>query len=239
MNTQQLGTRFISRGTNFSAFNMLPRVPVSSITNTNANDTSGYRGFLGVPPGQSDAEEFTNYTTSLLTDATAPATASVVVNLINLPPLSITNNATNFYLTIPAFTNIPLPSGVYTDAQITELHLIGADNIPTPMQHLQIFVGGQVDSLKLIGALNEVPVYLAVRGGSPLVVTNEQGASWRLGLTTYRDIEFVAPLAVRGGLRTDATVSGSLPTLVNEEALVDFENIADRMMWLEDVRDEE
>jgi len=235
-----------SQSEQFLGFYGLPRVPMSSVTNTftrGAGDANGYQGYLDVLEGASVYGLFTNavFQAREPTNQT-PRTLQVVLNLsatdpnIDSPVLRYNvedntariTNGTNVY-------NLPVKAVVLSGTEIwgqKPLHVVVPES------------NTNVTSL-VLSTNNSRLVYFhrrkAANDSVPFDVSSINAASsWRIGLTMSRcNIQFdVADLEIIGGLRTDGAITfrGGSANFSTETDPGGLDFIADRMMWLEDYR---
>lgn len=229
--------------TNYAVgFTNLPRIPVSSVTNTNTGDTNGFLGFLSVPKAEAPFGDFYGSTTGLATNyftvGTGAATVTNAEVVIDLATFSYYNPDGCLFFEAPMRVDRPA-IGSYTNA-VTRLVLQGgADGIP-----VQISVPAANNTLTniVLSGDNLRPVYIDYRGSNSISVsTTASTTSFRIGMTLYSPAN-LAPsgaLTIVGGLRTSQAVSNSLGTVTlqsEDNASWRYDAIADRMMWLEDQR---
>lgn len=231
-------------GTNeqFFGFYGLPRMPVSSVTNTMTRvtgDANGYQGFLDVLEGASTYGFFTNATYSPRENP--PQTLQVVLDLNASDPnvdtsvlrYDVSEN-TVAYTNGTNVLNLPVRSVV----------LLGAPYAGQKPLHVVVPETQTNVSLLVLSNNNGRLVYFnrtkTTDDGVPFSVSAQGATSWRIGLTmTQCRLRFgLSGVVVRGGLRADSTVtfpSGAVEIRPeNDPGGLDF--IADRMMWLEDYR---
>ncbi len=224
-------------------FHNMARMRVSSVTNTNANDTNGYVGYLDVPIGVAAWGPFTNAQAAPY--GAGPTNLQMVIDLGSDDP-NDTNNVlvydvpnTDTYIdtnSVPPTTN-QLP--------VTAVTLVGTDIYGRkPLQVVVPATSTNVQRLILSGYNSSDlgrPVYFNCQraAGSTntlqVVTTNATGA-WRIGITAaHCGVQFGGAITIFGGVRTDGTIAGS-PTLRQEANPGGLDYIADRMMWLEDYK---
>lgn len=239
----------------FHGYPDMPLMPVSSVTNTNSDDTNGYRGFLGTPvvPGGSSYGEFTGYQYRARDPADTNFTAlEVVLELTNdsggtngvaLFQVPGTQDYTNSDGTV--FPNRPVERVVLRGADDSGVYGYGPDL--KPLHVVADTSNTSTEILSLEGDENTRLVYVNFEktvyepSGKRLTIDSTNAGSWRIGVTANRwDIIFeIGDLEVQGGLRTDRgwTSQGvgeaTYTPEVNPEGL---DYIADRMMWLEDYK---
>lgn len=228
-------------------FHEMARMRVSSVTNTNSSDTTGYVGYLDAPTGVASFAPFTAATMSPFeTDTNGVATnLQAVVNLGSTDPndtsqvlVYLVPSQAEYFETnaIPAITNT-LP--------VVSVRLIGTSIYG--LKPLQIIIPSSNTNAQQIELVGNNPAdtgrvtYLNYRRdtsnpGELQVVTTNATGTWRLGITTsHSDIGFDGPIDIVGGVRTDGFINGS-PTLHQELNPGGLDYIADRMMWLEDYK---
>ncbi len=227
----------------FSAFPQIPRMPVSSVTATNAQDTNGYVGYFSVPlvPGGSSYGLFTGIRYEPLDSA---VTALQIVLDLSDEGEEDLNSVVLFNMTDNTATYTNTNTGVvYTDRPVRNIVLEGADTPIAKPLHVVVGPGITNTTQLVLSNNNERLVYFnrqkTSNDGVPFTVVADPGASrWRLGLSVARSpVQFqISALEVTGGLRTDgtATFPGGIPALEPELTPEGLDYIADRMMWLED-----
>lgn len=225
--------------TNFFGFPGLPRLRVSSVTNTNTGDTTGYLGFLDIREGASASGTHPNvivqpYATNFTTNGAIVITNVLSQAVVDLVPEDDYD------------TNSVLRCNI-TDASVRRVVLIGS---PDGENDRPIHVVVNTESIN-VGSLvlsnsNLRRVYfnlmrpVGYANANPFDVVSSGGATWRLGITVSRQsIQFeVGSLEIIGGLRTDGGTSfqagNAFFTPETDPRGLDF--IGDRMMWLEDTR---
>lgn len=225
----------------FIGFHEMARMRVSSVISTNANETDGYVGYLGVPIGVAAygffAGEFTvpaadGNGLQMVVDLGLPdPNEPTSVLLYEVPPQASYIN-TN---TVPPTTNT-LP--------VTAVKLVGTDQVDRkPLQVIIPASNTNVNQLVLSGNNHADwgrPVYVnyqrANNNGALQVVTTNVTGSWRIGITAlHSDINFDGAVTIFGGIRTDGQILGN-PSLRQELNPQGLDYIADRMMWLEDYK---
>jgi hypothetical protein len=235
-----------TNGEQFVGFYGLPRMPVSSVTNTMTRvtgDTNGYQGFLDVQPGASAYGLFTNATYELRPGLTNQA--QVVLNLAaadpNIDTAVLRYDEANDAVTITNGTN------VYSGVPVTTMVLQGSDVYNQKPLHI-VVPPARTNLVRLLLSSNNIRRVYFNRikdsdDGLDLTVNAQGASSWRLGLTlTQTRLAFrLLGVTMTGGLRSDSVVyypSGFVDILPEPDpGGLDF--IADRMMWLEDYRAEQ
>jgi hypothetical protein len=230
--------------TNYAVgFTNLPRMPVSSVTNTNAGDTNGFIGFLSAPKAEAPFGDFYAGTTGLATNFfTSGAGATLVTNaqiVVNLGTYSYYNPDGCLFYEIPSRVDRP-EFGSYTNAVTSLVLQGGADGIP-----VQIAVPEANNTLTniVLSGDNFRPVYVDYRRniGTLTVTTSAANTSFRLGMTLYSaaDLAPFGSLTIVGGVRTGQSLGNSQGTVTlqsEDNSNWRYDAIADRMMWLEDQR---
>jgi hypothetical protein len=229
--------------TNYAVgFTNLPRMPVSSVTNTSAGDTNGFLGFLSAPKAEAPFGDFYGSTAGLATNFfTSGAGATLVTNaqiVVDLGTYSYYNLDGCLFYEVPARVDRP-ELGSYTNAVTSLVLQGGADS--TPVQISVPEANNTLTNIVLSGD-NLRPVYLYHRGSSSLVIsTTATTTSFRIGMTLFSSAN-LAPsgaLTIVGGVRTSQPLANSQGTVtLQSEASANwrYDAIADRMMWLEDQR---
>ena len=230
--------------TNYSVgFTNLPRMPVSSVTNTNAGDTNGFIGFLSAPKAEAPFGDFYANATGLATNFfTSGVGATLVTNaqiVVNLGTYSYYNPDGCLFYEIPSRVDRP-ELGSYTNAVTSLVLLGGADG--TPVQVAVPEANNTLTNIVLSGD-NSRPVYVDYRRntGTLTVTTSAANTSFRLGMTLYSaaDLAPSGSLTIVGGIRTGQSLGSSQGTVTlqsEDNASWRYDAIADRMMWLEDQR---
>ena len=227
----------------FYGFYGLPRMPVSSVTNTmtrGTGDTNGYQGFLDVLRGASTYGFFTN--ANYLPREDPPQSLQVVLDLTAEDP-NVATSVLRYDVTAntASYTN---GTNVYANLPVRSVVLLGAAYSGQKPLHVVVPESQTNVSLLVLSNNNGRLVYFnrtkTVDDGVPFSVSAQGATSWRIGMTmTQCRLRFgLSGVTVRGGLRADSTVtfpSGAVEiTPENDPGGLDF--IADRMMWLEDYR---
>ena len=234
-------------GEQFFAFYGLPRMPVSSVTNTmtrGTGDANGYEGYLDVPAGQAVLGNFANETVAVW-KANLDGSPSEVEVLLDL----VTTNASRgqgLRYEVPERRDFPPSSG--TNFVVGRVVLVGANSEfdfqdPRPVHVVLNSSNTTCTELVLSNNNNTRRVYFyrakAANDGTSFTVRGMNASQWRLGITMMQcDVVFATPnLTITGGLRTDGEVRpGTNPVFVPETDPRGLDFIADRMMWLEDYR---
>lgn len=232
-------------------FTNLPRMPVSSVTNTNTGDTNGFLGYLLLPKSE-----------ALLGDVLAsPVTGSVTTNTNGL-------SSTNIRITVdlniydyglddtPRFYEVPYRVDRFNVSTgsidyacfVTELVLTNSAGSATSFktQAVQVLIPESNTSLTnvILAGDNTRQVYLYRKGTNAptLTIANSGGsATFRIGMTLdcQANIQTSGVLTIRGGIRTSRALtqsSGTLTLVSDDSSAWEYDAIADRMMWLEDQR---
>jgi hypothetical protein len=214
----------------FIGFPLMPRMPVSSVTNTNP-DPNGYTGYLGIPlvPGGSSYGQFTNYRLE-----PRGTNLQLVLDLLADDPTD-TNSVVLFEMT----------NDKENSTNIEAVVLVGADT-PTA-KPLHVVIGPAISNVTLLvlSNNNERLVYLNRQkqtndGAQFDIVSDPDASSWRLGMTvSHSPVQFeIGTLEIIGGLRTDGAITfqGGEAYFIPEGSPEGLDYIADRMMWLEDYK---
>lgn len=232
-------------GEQFYGYYGLPRIPLSSVTNTMTRvtgDTNGYQGYLDAPEGASVYGLF-NGVTYLPREPTnqTPQTLQAVLDLSaedpNVPSSVLrcdidSNTAT--YTRGTNVYNLPVKSVMLAGTEI-----YGRKPLHVVVRESNTNITGLVlsnDNSRLVYFYREK----AANDGVPFDVSSVNAGSWRLGITMSRcNIQFdIGNLEIVGGLRTDGSINfqGGSANFVPETDPGGLDFIADRMMWLEDYR---
>ncbi|MBE2181740.1 MAG: hypothetical protein IAE97_14855 [Chthoniobacterales bacterium] len=219
----------------FVGYEGLPRLPVSSVTNTNTNDTTGYMGYLDVPIGASQAGDFTNVTFQLWTNST---TLQAVLDLSAVP--TGTNSVLKY--TVPQ-------SATFTNGSNYAVRAIqlrgapgGAYDFPV---HVEVPAANTNVTTLVLTNNNLRRVYVNVQRSAFstnvfTVRTTNNPTFWRLGMSASKmNVTFnTGMLPITGGIRSDADVlfPAGASYFTREADPGGLDVIADRMMWLEDNR---
>ncbi len=225
----------------FVGFHEMARMRVSSVTNTNASETSGFVGYLDVPIGVASFGLFANAQTAPL--GAGVTNLQVVVDLASYDPNDL--NPVLIY-EVPQQASYTDTNGVtYSNLPVRRVTLVGTDIYG--LKPLQIIIpdsNTNVQSLALSNSnpsLYGRPVYVnyqrATNNGALQVVTTNATGQWRIGITAlHSDIQFDGAIEIVGGVRTDGRLLGTSPTFRQELSPEGLDYIADRMMWLEDYK---
>lgn len=227
----------------FVGFHEMARMRVSSVTNTNANDTNGYVGYLDVPIGVAAWGAFTNAQAEPY--GAGSTNLQLVIDLGTDDPNDL--NQVLVYEVPDSFPYIDTNAAPPTtnNLPVVSVELVGTDIYGRkPLQVVVPASNTNVQRLVLSGFNSDSlgrPVYFNFQrtsgSGSTLqVVTTNATGIWRIGITAaHCDIQFDGPITIVGGVRTDGSIIGS-PTLEQELSPMGLDYIADRMMWLEDYK---
>ncbi len=235
----------------FVGFQEMARVRVSSMTHTNSYDTSGYDGYLGVPSEikGSDDKPVTYYTNWL----PEPYGASNVLIKIDLGFEDPYSPGGLFVCVVPdtaSYTNTNTVPPTTNQLPVAAVKLVGTDEYYHFALQVRVDTNNtNVQTLILEGSNDKYigrPVYFNYQraAGSTntlhVVTTNASWTGkWRIGITAaHCNIQFDDPITIVGGIRTDGNIlnMGNL-TLEQEPDPGGLDDVADRMMWLEDYRD--
>lgn len=221
--------------TNVVGFPGFPTIPFASGTNTNS-----YAGTFSAPTNTFGAVD--------LPPANVTPTNLVTNSGIASADLQINSTSTNAYLrfVVPATTNIVDVSGtnaVTNSHIVTGLILVGS--ALTNTVHIVANTTNQ-NRILLSGNSNTQRFYVNKAAGNlTLSATNYTNGSWWLGLSlsaTPLTVQTATNgvINIRGGVRTDSSItvspSSGTFTSVLETTPGDTEAIADRILWLEEVR---
>lgn len=241
-----------TNGPNFYAtgYAALPRVPVSSVTNTNTGDTNGFLGFLALPRAEA---EF-----ALVLDVDAetgilrlpePVANSVKTNELttNTAQIAIDLGIYNYGSgDSPRFYEVPSQVDIDGPHDVTELLLTNGYGVNVETSAVQILIPeSRTNFNKLIlSGNNPRAVYLYRQGTNDLplqISAPVAGSEFRIGATLERraEIEAAGDFIVRGGFRTGHSLTptaGSVTLISEVNPTWKYDAIADRMMWLEDQR---
>ncbi len=219
----------------FVGFEGLPRLPVSSVTNTNANDTNGYMGYLDVPIGASQAGTFTNVTFQLWTNSTT------LQAVLDLTEASTGTNSVLKY-TVPMSATFTNGSNYAVRAIQLRGAPLGDNDFPV---HVEVPATNTNVTTLVLTNNNLRRVYVNVQRSAFstnvfTVRTTNNPTFWRLGMTASKmNVTFdTGMLPITGGIRSDADVQFPAGTsyFTRETDPGGLDVIADRMMWLEDNR---
>jgi hypothetical protein len=224
----------------FYGFEGLPRMPMSSVTNTMtrvAGDTNGYQGYLDVQEGAAVPGLFTNVTFT---------NRGVGQLQVELDLFAVDPNVANPVLRydVPSSGQFVDSAGVTNTGPVTKLVLKGSSSEMRKPLHVVVEpTNVNLDTLELTNSnIRRVYFYRArsSNSGVRFFISSINAASWRLGITMSQcDVGFdLGNLEVKGGLRTDGDIlfqAGNV-NFVPEEDPAGLDFIADRMMWLEDYR---
>lgn len=226
----------------------LPRMPVSSVTNTNTGDTDGFRGFLLLPKAEADFGD-------VLAD---PDAGSVDLQMISsnsarvLLDLNIydydTTDGPRFY-EVPAKIDITSGGSTNYALNVVELVLSNAAGTGTSFKTgaVQVVIpesNASLTSVKLAGSnMREVYLYRRGTNSPPLSIKTAGGNhTFRIGMTLDcpADLNISGTLTIRGGFRTGSLLTqstGDFSLEAEPSPTWRLDAVADRMMWLEDQRE--
>jgi hypothetical protein len=227
----------------FIGFHEMARMRVSSVTNTNAND-SGYAGYL---------DKLTNLAAPVPFAAVrfvaGDADGTNMVAEIDLSDESSGELGAAFTYEVPANAPSNDPPG---DVPVTGVRLLGTEVYPLPP--LQVIVPESNTNTRTLFLSGRNPpnigrpVYFNFMGSADvedalIVDATAASGSWRLGISAASldaisdRVEFVFDpgFSITGGLRVDGNVLNP-PPLQQEQDPGGMDYVADRMMWLEDYR---
>ena len=235
-------------------FANLPRMPVSSVTNTNTGDTNGFLGFLLLPKAEAAFGDLLDPPTGVTTNAVegsdplAPDVPDVEIEIdLGTFGYYAVEDDSHFYEVPMAADVVTVDDGVSItnyNRPVTDLLLVGTEatgNLP-----LQIVIPANNTNLSTVtlSGGNSRIVYLYRQGtASPelRIATTGGNNTFRIGMTLdcAADLDITGGLTVRGGFRTGSSLTQSTGdfTMVAElNPTWKYDAIADRMMWLEDQR---
>lgn len=240
----------------FVGFDEMPRMRVSSVTNTNAvGETTGYVGYFGAPERIISDGLFTS---AFLEPVDSGITAlRRVVDLGDYDPSDL-SAVLVYRLDDPAFNRgdytDPETGITHSDLPVTSLLLRGteANSLQENLAPLQIVVTPVMTNLQTVFLQGRNPpvtgrdVYLNFQRSpgttnSLLVKATNATGLWRLGLSAAQSdgdihVDFETDgIEIVGGIRTDGRIFGA-PALRRESAPGGLDYVADRMMWLEDYK---
>ena len=243
-----------TNGTNIlGSLTNTPQIPMTSVTTSSA---TSYNGTFQLPPNSISSVTFdsaigypggtTNY--GYISNTLSHSSIEIVLDPTN----------TNSYLTytIPSvitngtFTNGATKYGTYTSGNTTvtdtlnvytaRIQSSAATNI------IQIIsTNNNLTNLTLCGTNNSRKIYFYQSGNSTLnlTTTNTANASWNFCMTTSNSpllFNYTASrtLSIIGGIRSNAQISkvsgsGSF-TISQDTSPGNLDDVADRIMWLED-----
>ncbi|MEY3481521.1 MAG: hypothetical protein RIQ71_2296, partial [Verrucomicrobiota bacterium] len=234
-------------------FTNLPRMPVSSVTNTNTGDTNGFLGFLSLP---TPTANFDAVSATRAANSVIPSTDGLPANsiriIIDLNIYDYGNDDTPRFYEVPYRMDYTNPATGIVDPDgyartVTELVLTNAAGNGTSFKTTAVQVRIPDDNTGLtrliLAGSNERQVYLHRKGANtPLTITNSvAGATFRIGMTLDCDatIRTTGALIIKGGVRTGRSLTqpvGGLTLVSDGDPTWKYDAIADRMMWLEDQR---
>jgi hypothetical protein len=223
----------------FFGYDDVPRMPVTSVTNTKAlGDTNGFQGYFDITTNS--IQLYTN--TAAVRVGTD--TADFVVNL---------GEGSSAGLSLPAACVVPTTVAISNASyRVTKVVLSGSTTNESsgPVRVLVPATNTNVTELELRNANTRRVYFQRERGMLPIpaltVSRDAQNVVFRLGLSFRlgRDdaslsevpISFTAAVRIKGGLRSDADVAAALNEVVPEDNPQGLDAIGDFMMWLEDYR---
>lgn len=233
-------------------FTNLPRIPVSSVTNSaaaNAALTTADLGGLLLPKAEAPFGDVTR--------APDPP-GSVALAVVGASNASVTIDLNDFDYDVsdtPRFYEVPQRVDIVeagsTNYALTVTHLVLRNDAGAGASFktnaVQIVIPESQTSLTnvVLDGSNMRETYLYRRGGGspPLSVTTGGGNStFRIGMTLDGPANFniSGTFTLRGGIRSGAAVTkltGDFTVVAESAPTWEFDAIADRMMWLEDQRE--
>ena len=227
----------------FVGFHEMPRMRVSSVTNTNV-DPTGYEGYLGVPIGVAAWGPFTN---SSFMPANPSITAlHLVIDLGANDPQDLSQVLLFRVDETMDRADFTTNGTNYVGLPITGLRLIGTEVYG--LKPLQVVIPASRTNLTTLFLQGRNPlvtgreVYVnyqrtAGAGGNLGVIATNATGNWRVGISVANSaVSFsTAGIDIVGGVRTDGAITGS-PVLEQELDPGGLDYVADRMMWLEDYK---
>ncbi len=231
-------------------FTTLPRLPVSSVTNTNTGDTNGFLGFLLLPKAEAAFGDLLSTVSGVQANALDPANpvaARIDVDLDTFGYFSGQSDC-QFY-EVPQATDVVTTVGgiTTTNYNVPVTHLLLAGTSASGGVPLQVVVpesNSNLTQLILSGNNSRIVYFYRQGASSPTLSIGTTGGnrSFRIGMTLEcpADLNISGALEIQGGIRTGRLVTQSTGTFsLSPEAspTLKYDAIADRMMWLEDQRD--
>ncbi len=239
-----------------SGFVHLPRIPVSSVTNSGASNaalTLADLGGLLLPKAEAPFGDVTSppfsassVTTNMVVGANA-ATISVNLDDYDYAPGGDPTDSPRFY-EVPQLVDVISGGATNYAVPVTQLELrnsAGAGN-SAKTSAVQIVIPDTQTSLTslVLDGSNMRETYLYRRGSAapPLLITTSGGnPTFRIGMTLdcSADLAVSGTPNIRGGIRSGSLVTkstGDLTIIPETAPSWRLDAIADRMMWLEDQR---
>lgn len=228
-------------------FTNLPRMPVGSVTNTNTGDTTGFLGFLSLPKAEAPFGDVVRdpVANSVIPQKLSDTTASITVDLDIFD--YDTADTPKFY-EVPFKVDVPEGGEMNYALSVTDLVLVNAAGTGTSFKTnaVQVLIPESNTALTsvILSGGNTRPVYLYRRGaGSPPLSIKTTGGNrtFRIGMTLDcpADLNISGSLTVEGGFRTGQALTqstGNFALVAEGSPSLEYDAIADRMMWLEDQR---
>jgi len=243
-----------------------PVAPFTSGTNTNgyagnfsAPMNTNYvalPGYTNLSYPNSNGLSYTNATNTGAVVTSSSLVGSVYTTNYNGGRLTVVLNPTdsNSFLrydvpdpliTRVSFTNVILSKTyiyTYSNTTVTNLHIVGS--ALTNAMHVVATNRAALAAVTLVGNSNNRSLYISKSGGNlTLQTSGYTNGIWALGLSLSGACPLTvtppasATLKIRGGLRTDGTITVSTGTLTNSlETGSSMDFIADRVLWLEQTR---
>lgn len=231
-------------------FHEMARMMLSSVTNTNSSETTGYVGYLDVPIGVASAGLYTNQLT--MRPNADFSELSAVLKLSAADPQDL-NQVLRYVFDLDR-ADYSTNGYNYTNRPVTSLVLQGTETGAETygLKPLQIIISSERTNLRTLflegrnPLVTGRPVYvnheraddgsITITNTLNVVATNASG-KWRIGITASRcNVSFnTAGIDIVGGVRTDSAISGN-PSLEQDLEPGGLDYIADRMMWLEDYK---
>lgn len=233
-----------------SGFTALPRMPVSSVTNSSiAASTVRMEdlGYLEAPKAEAafgDVLQTVDGVETAPVDPADPAEAAQVVIDLNTFGYFVGQSDSQFY-EVPFAADLVSTNDETTQTNyavpVTSLVLVGGAASAGPPLQVVIPAGNATLTNVTLSGNNQRIVYFYRQGISGLTISTAGGNSeFRIGMTLEgpADLRVAGGLTVVGGIRTASALTQSTgDTVVFSPELNPtwkYDAIADRMMWLED-----
>lgn len=230
-------------------FTNLPRMPVTSVTNTNTGDTNGFLGFLLLPKSEAAFGDLLSAVSGVQTNAVDPDDPVAARIEIDLDTFGyFTGQSDSQFFEVPKAGDVVTVNAGITNTNynvpVTHLLLRGSPAAGgVPLQVVVPESNPNLAHLVLSGDNARIVYFYRQGASSPLLSIETTGGNrtFRIGMTLEcaADLDISGALDLQGGIRTGMPLGQSTGTFtfLSETAPTwKYDAIADRMMWLEDQR---
>ena len=223
-------------------FTNLPRMPVSSVTNINTGDTTGFLGYFLLPKAEAGFRGIYDNVEGVEVFPIATDTARIEIDLDIFTHGVPTDD-------LPLFYEVPDSVELAgNESKVVELVLYNRAGNGNPLRSypMQVVIPeSNVNTTRVtLRGDNSRAVYFYRQGTAPALIIGTDGGNlnWRIGISLQCPASFdiAGQLSIQGGIRTGQSLtqgSANAPVFASETSPNwKYDAIADRMMWLEDQR---